>query len=360
MTDQLVVTQEPDESVTVTPDGTEAPVTPQTTEATADGTQAPAQPAEATATEVEAKPAGPTQEEVDAAAQSFKDLLDEVLSGDADGERDVATGHMSESLKQRIKQAYGDLPAGNTKTAARNQVKAYVNEKLTSIMDSDEPDIFAARTLFVVQNDLLVATGGPSATIAKAPVDPTEAFVASITALYLAPNFVEVPEGVAADWATRVDNKAAELRDAEGTTAYLAWVNGDTSPVSEEDATEKRGPEPEVDPIIKQAVAISRGKGVGRTTRPRKASGASGTPRAAHTGPKRDVGKHIAEAFADKPVGTWMSIGDITKFESVEYGGPAVSQGAVSARVYAEKGCTVPGIVAAEGPTGKRGAKKVS
>lgn len=359
MSDQLVVDEAvaPDtESVTTTPDGTEAPVTPENTETTADGTQAPA----------EAKPeapAGPTQAEVDAAAASFKALLDEVLSGDADGERDVATGHMSESLKQKIKQAYVDLPPGTSKTSARTQVKAYVTEKLTTIMDSDEPDIFAARTLFVVQNDLLVATGGPSATIAKTPVDPTEAFVASVTALYLAPNFVEVPEGVADDWASRVDAKAGELRDAEATREYLAWVTGDTSPVSDEDPTEKRGPEPEVDPIVKSAVAISRGKALGRVARPRKAgsaSGASTATRQAYTGPKRDVGKHIAEAFADKPVGTWMSIGDITKFESQEYGGPAVSQGAVSARVYAEKGCTVPGIEAASGPTGKRGAKKVS
>lgn len=350
MTDQLVVSQEPDEVVTATPDGTQAPVT-ENTQTT---------PTEATEAKPEV-PAGPTQEEVDAKANEFKALLDEVLSGDADGERDVATGHMSESLKQRIKQAYVDLPPGNSKTSARNQVKAYVNEKLTAIMGSDEPDIFAARTLFVVQNDLLVATGGPSATIAKAPVDPTEAFVDQITALYLAPNFVAVPEGVAEDWAQRVDAKAAELRDAEETQAYLAWVNGDTTKVSDaEDAEEKRGPEPEVNPVIKQAVAISRGKALGRTSRPRKAGSTSGAPRAVHTGPKRDVGKHIAEAFADKPVGTWMSVGDITKFHSQEYGGPAVSQGAVSARIYAEKGCTVPGIEAAEGPTGKRGAKKVS
>lgn len=358
MTDQVVVTQDPTESVTTTPDGTEAPVTPETstvTEVTADGTTAPVQ--------AEAKPEGPSQEEIDAAAAEFKALLDEVLSGDADGERDVATGHMSESLKQRIKDSYVKLPSGNSKTSARSQVKAYVTEKLTGIMDSETPDIFAARTLFVIQNDLLVATGGGGQTLTREPVDPTDAHVERVTALYLAPNFVEVPEGVAADWASRVDTLAAQLREDPKTVAYLEWVNGDTSPVSDTDDTEKRGPEPEVSPVIKSAVAISRGRAAGRAGRPRKASAggsATGGTKAAYNGPKRDVGKHIAEAFADKPVGTWMSIGDIAKFESQEYGGPAASQGAVAARINAEKGCTVPGIVAAPGPDGRRGAKKVS
>lgn len=299
----------------------------------------------------EAKPAeqtGPSEEEIKAAVDGFEALLDAVLLDDVGGERNTQTGHISDDLRDKIKAAFTALPVGSTKTSARPRVKALVEQRLDQAME--HMDMPAARTLYTIQNECLVARRGPEPSIARQPVDPTETFVEEQVARYMAPYLAPVPDGVADDWPQRVEARHAELIDAA--RSYATWFDADE---------ETRGDEPEVADAAKQAVRLSRGRAT-RAGRRAKSTGesAAATPRAAYAGPKRNVANHIAEAFADKPVGTWMSIQEIAKFPSKEYAGDKASPGAVSARIHAAGGCTIPGIAPQAGPNGKKGAVKTA
>lgn len=302
-------------------------------------------------TPVEAKPvetAGPTQEEVDQKVADFKALVDSATTSDAEGERDTATGTLSDALVERVRLAFGQLPTGSTKTSARPQVRAYVDSKLAEAMNAG--DMPAARSLYALQNEALVARGG-TAQIVKV-TDPTEVFVNELTTLWLAPYLKTPPEGVAEDYAQRVDNLGKEL--LEPARAYAVWFDADE---------DTRGDEPAVHEVVKAAVKVARGRAA-RVGRAKSTGGGSTSERAAFTGTKRNVGNHILEAFEGKPVGTAMTIGEITKFESKEYAGDKPSQGAVSARIWAEGGCSVSGIEAYMVPQSsgdpKKGARKVA
>lgn len=78
-----------------------------------------------------------------------------------------------------------------------------------------------------------------------------------------------------------------------------------------------------------------------RVTRP-EAETARPVVRGTRPSTRRNVAVHIAEAFTQVPIGTTMSVGQIAKFESQEYAGAKVSQGAISALI--KRGATIPGL----------------
>jgi hypothetical protein len=74
---------------------------------------------------------------------------------------------------------------------------------------------------------------------------------------------------------------------------------------------------------------------------------------------RRDIGKHVQYVFAALPAGTFLTINEIRKIGSPEYGDSAPSAGAISARLFPASGImTIPGIMA-EMRNGIRGASKL-
>lgn len=77
------------------------------------------------------------------------------------------------------------------------------------------------------------------------------------------------------------------------------------------------------------------------------------------TSGRRDIGRHIEHVFSSRAVGEFLTIAQIRREPSPEYGESAPSAGAISARLFPPNGkTTVPGVVP-ETREGVRGATKV-
>lgn len=329
----------------------------------------------AQAAPAEAKPAGPTEAEVNEAVEKFQALIQGTPQVDAEGNpvtvddgegnqrpvfqgdgvldhegRDTSTGHLSDALKEQIRTAYVALPAGSSKNSARPRVKEYIERLLGEAIEAmDTP---AARTMFQIKNECLTARGSTSPSVAKVEVSPTEAHIARVVAMYLAPYLIPVPDGLDEGWAKTANTRAEEL--AGQVQGYATWLHADP---------DTRGDEPEVADEVKAAGRIATGKAT-RAVRAKK-DGESGTTStrtgAGYSGPKRDIAKHVNEFFDSKDAGYVALLGEIAKFQSNEYGDDRPSPGAISARIWPTNGgpSTLAGIeqVTREG---KKAARRVA
>lgn len=255
-------------------------------------------------------------------------------------EADTTTGEVPTEQLAKVTEAYRALDGAKAKNAA----KKTVNDGMKDAMASGS--LPRARAHMMIGEDALVAGGGSKS--ASTPADPTEAFVQRVAGLSLAYNLAtsNVPEGVNEDWNERVNTLVAE--SIESARAHLAWTTGDE---------ESRGEEPEASAFVKAAVKLSVGKAA-------RVGGGGGGTRAPFTGERGDIGKHIAEAFADKPVGTFLKIADIRNFKSSEYEAGKASAGAISARLFpggnGEKSSMNKLGIKPDTQDGKKGATKVS
>jgi len=79
------------------------------------------------------------------------------------------------------------------------------------------------------------------------------------------------------------------------------------------------------------------------------------------TSGRRDIGAHIASAFAGLPDETFLTVREIRRHRSDEYGDEFPSAGAISARLFPSSGrCTVTGVEPGENERGVRGARRRS
>jgi len=245
---------------------------------------------------------------------------------------DPSTGDLPKDAIDSVNKVYREIDGVKGKNAAR----AWLDEQMkAAIMGKD---ILRART-FVSLKDGLSAGSGSSGP--KAPADPTQAFVQKVVALRLATDQVigNVPEGVTEDWTEKADELYASL--AEDVASYSAYVNSD-----DEDAEA-----PEVSPVVRQAFKLASGRG---------AAGGSGR---VSGGPRRDIEKHLVQVFADLEVGSFLTVNEIAKASSTEYGDDRPSAGAVSARLFPKgrEAYTGNGLEATNPGDGKpRGATKVA
>lgn len=303
------------EAPTTTEAEKEAPVTSTVTE-TPDTTEATDSTTEATATE--ATP------EFDLTA--FKAAVDAALA-----ERDSATGTLAEAPIESVKAAYRDLDGAKAKNAAKKHLTDFLQNAI------DEMDIVLGKATMIlskaVQNAGSASKGAP-----PTPTDPTEAFVQRLTVLNLAYNLVatDVPEGVDEEAARAKVTEAVEAND-EAARTYLEWAS---KPEAD------RGDEPEVSALVKKAVKVAMGKGVGSVK-------AGGT---AHEGPRGNVARHIQLAFADQPLDTFMKVSEIAKAKTEEYPNGNASPGAVSSRL--KSSTAIEGIEAGENADKRFGAYK--
>lgn len=269
-------------------------------------TEAPEEAAVTTTEEV--APEVTENESTESTEETVFDLTEfEAAVSAAVAEKDESTGDVPLALVENVTTAYRALDG----LKAKNAAKKHVNETMTEAMN--DLDIVTARAYLQISEHLTAGHKGGGGG-EKAPADPTEAAVQRIATLQLARDFVVVPEGVADDLDERVERFLSENADA--VKGYIEYLQS-----NDEDATE-----PEVSSVVKNAAKLALGKQA-------KAGGRSGGG-STFTGERRDIGKHITEAFADQPVGTFLTVAEIRKFKSEEYGDNPPSAGAISARLF--------------------------
>lgn len=219
------------------------------------------------------------------------------------------TGLVPDGAIASVRAAYQALPGIKAKNEARELVKQGMTQ---GILNDSMPQV---RSYDQISREALVAASKSSAS-EKAPADPTESFVLRYSALHLATQLVgeTVPDEVSSNWADRstelVNQSQADLE------AVRNW--------------DGEGDMPDVSQVVRQAYRIATRKGTGSSGR-----AATGTP---YTGARRNVAAHIASAFADQPSGTVLTVDEIRKHRSEEYGpNDAPSAGAISARIDAKK-----------------------
>lgn len=298
---------------------TEAPATAEGTEGEA--TEATAEQDEAAKKAAEAKAAAEEYERLFAA---FKEAVEAAVRHD---EVDP-TGHLHEALKVPVAKAYTEMPGAKGKNAA----KAYLQEQMQQNMlegAEDQAKFILARSYLQLFREVPKEAGGktPGEPKPQVVVDPTDAFVARIAALLIAPNLTMVPEGVSADWREKSQAKVKELREQVQT--YRDWLTENSAKAEDE-----RAAAPEVDAIVLAAAKVASGKAAGKAPRAKAAGTTSTSTGAGYSGPRRSITEHIRQAFEGHPVGTWLSVADIAKFQSTEYGDDRPSSGAVSAGLF--------------------------
>jgi len=260
--------------------------------------------------------------EVEIDLTAFQAALDAALE-----ETDTATGTVPEANLDAVKSAYQGLDGLKPKNAAKNLVAESLKEAVNA------GDMNRAKALMKVQSDALVAAKGGAAP--KKAADPSEAYIAQRTLLTLALflNSEQKAEGVAED---------ADERATQAATEALEKFRAE--------------PEAEHDGILAKALKLAHSK-VTRT--------ASGTR--VSSGERRDLGAHIAEAFADVEEGTFLTVAEIRKHKSGIYGDDSPSAGAITNRLgkrteggaFDGSACTVPGVKGEE-RDGKIGGVKVT
>lgn len=314
----------PRKSTKAATEATESPVTEAaeapieaTKEATVSDTATVETPTEATDT---AKP------EIDLTA--FNAAVDAALA-----ERDLATGTLTPSVIEPVKTEYRNLDGVKAKNAAKKNLA----ERLSSAVDA--LDVVTGKAVMILQNEMQSAGGGGKAAAERTPVDPTEAFTQKLAVINLAYNLVasDVPEGVNEDEARGKVTTLVEEND-EAARSYMEYL---AKPESE------RGDEPEVSALVKKAVKVALGRGVGSVK-----SGSS----TSHEGPRGNIARHIQLALAEQPDGTFMKVSEIAKARTEEYPNGTASAGAVSSRLKSPS--PIEGVEAGTNADGRFGAYK--
>jgi hypothetical protein len=247
-------------------------------------------------------------------------------------QRDEQTGELTDELLKPVVDAFRGLSG----IKQYNKARSWVEDQMTEAVTEHE-DVHLARTYVSVRNAL--TTAAPKRE--RQPADPTEAFVQVHYQLQEALRLHEsfAPEGLAEDWPARVTEFAE--KHADEVAQYDEWQRS---------TDENKGDAPEVHSAVRQAFKLATKK------TPKRASGKT------FDGPKRDTKIHVEQVFADQPVGTFMSVSQIAKADSEQYGSDHPSAGAINQRLFpkGEKAPDLPEGIEADADNKPRGARKVA
>lgn len=291
-----------------------------------------------TTTTPEATDVAPEATEAPAEPTAEVDLSEfESALGAAIEAADDSTGTVAEADRAPVVAAYRALSGAKAKAAAR----ALPDERMKDAMLKGEFTL--ARAYMEIKDSLTSAPSGGGSKRERTPANPTETFVEQDAALRIATAILEStpPTNLDEDWEEKVNGLIDSTNDE--VQGYIEFL---------QTADEDRGEAPEVSTVVQRAVKLAAGRAAGRR--------ASGSNRAPYTGTRRDVAKHILEAFEEVGNGEFLTVAEIVKHNSSEYGDDKPSAGAVSARLFPkDKPCNIEGITPGNGPDGKsRGAYK--
>lgn len=239
------------------------------------------------------------------------------------GQRDTNSGDLPEGAIEPVLTAYRALPD----TKARNKAKAVLKDAMKEAMGSG--DLPLARAYFGLSEGMTASTAKASAE--RKPADPTAQWKSNLLTSMIAYGelVANKPEGFEEDPATWVQGEYAKVTEAVNT--WRAFLDA-PEPAEGEEAPEK----PEVPSEVVSAFRLVRG---GKVRASRSTGGGGGT------GERRDLGKHIREAFEAVEDGAFLSVAEIKKHKSSEYPDEPPSAGAISARLFPKSGpCTIEGI----------------
>lgn len=261
----------------------------------------------------------------------FEEFVQQVV----ENEVDKATGTVSDEGLKQIADEYRSLDGAKRKARAR----AFAERQMFAAVESG--DIVLAKAYVSVGENMKSDTKKKtSKRPGRKPADNTAVFAQKSAVLDLARALAVMPDNVDEDKAREQAEKM--YQDAyEATENYIAWLQFDK---------DERGEEPEVEPFVKQAAKLALGK----AARP----SASRSTASSYSGPRRSVKNHIASAFADVPVGTFLKISEIAGHTSDEYGDDHPSSGAVTSALNS-KNFDLPHIEAGE-RDGNKGATRVA
>lgn len=278
-------------------------------------------------TTAEAPAEAPKAEDKPVDLSGFQSAVNTALT-----EADTSTGEVPTANLDATNQAYRAIDGLKGKNAAR----AWLDETMKKAISEDK-DITKARAIVSIKENL---SAGSASSTPKAPADPTQAFVQKVAAVSIAVGLIteNVPEGVAEDWAEKADELIGSLD--EDVAKYGAWVAN---------TAEDKGEAPEVSPVVRQAFKLASGRGSTGSTR------VSG-------GPRRDIEKHLMQVFAEEEVGTFLTVNEIAKKATAEYGDERPSAGAVSARLFpkGKEPYSANGITAEATEGNPKGARKTA
>ncbi len=279
--------------------------------------------------------------------KSFDELYPEITAAisEAIEKSDPDTGDVDEASLEAVRIEFRNLDDGK----ARRKAKQYVEELMFDAMPAQ--DIRTARACREIIKRGLRATRAASEKAPsepRQPVNPTEAFVAQAAKLRVAMDLLveAAPETLDENWKDLVAEQVSNLKvqNAEINQALAVEVpEGEEAPVVE------------IPPILKAARKLAEVK----ATRAPRAKGEA-KPRGEYVGTRRSVADHIAEVFADKEAGHFMSIAEIVGTKTSVYEDDAPSSGAVSARAFPKgRACTLVGVEPFE-LDGKKGLRKLA
>lgn len=233
---------------------------------------------------------------------AFKTAVTNALS-----RRDESNGDLAEDDVKAVVEAYRALDGQKPRNAAKAELETGMKAAVKDL------DIVLAKS-YVQLKDALAASAPKKE---RSTADPTESFVQTQYALTIAAALHEgnVPEGVAEDWRDRLDKFTDDNLDAFN--AYKEWFEADE---------ESRGDEPEAPAAVRKAFTYAS-KRVGKGGGSRNAGG-----------PRRDVKKHIKEVFDGVEVGTTLTVNQISKHGSSDYGNTGPSAGAVTQALFPKNG----------------------
>lgn len=271
--------------------------TPEVEESGTEGTEEAAVEATDEGTEETATEAPAKEEAAPVDLGPFQAAAEEAVSS-----ADDSTGDPTEESINNLNKVYREIDG----VKGKNQARSWLEDQMKSAIVGG--DIVKAKTYVMLKDGLSAGSGGGAP---KAPADPTVAFTYKVVALRLA--LYEVAsnpaEGVNENWSEQADKLEAEL--ADDVQKYRDFLASD-----DEDAEA-----PEVSPVVRQAFKLAQGKGSGGGSR-------------VTGGPRRDIEKHLIQVFENEPAGAVLTVNEIAKRQSTEYGDDRPSAGAVSARLF--------------------------
>jgi len=322
-----------DEGTEVTPEVSATEPTPEV-ESTEAGNEESDAPEPGTEGETPRDTSGDT-EHLDGQVQVSLEPFEQAAQA-AVAQRDTNTGELPEGALEPVLAQYREL--GSTKD--RNRAKNYLKDQMKVAMEA--LDLSLARSFYTLSESM--TTSAPSKGGDKKPADPLGAWKSNLLTSLIAYGELAGAGKPEEGNVEEVQAQASSTEVIEEINAYRAWLDTEVP----EDGEKPEAPK--VRPEVLGAFRLVRG-----TRRVRAASGGAGTS-TPHDGPRRDLGKHIAQAFENVESGTFLSVADIRKFQSDEYGDEQPSAGAISARLFPAKGeCTIEGI--RPGTGGEKGTK---